>query len=228
MGFEDYYKAFPTYTDVVSKDYQKRIQELKPHLIRVMKNTGKVLDLACGVGGFSFLLEDYGFEVIGLDISDIMIKKALSYAREKHSRVKFLIGDAKELPFDNNVFDYVLFLGNSTAHFLPNELNRVFKEVKRVLKKDGLFLVNFIDMRALIPRIRTGTVVGEKYWINRIIIDEDEKTALVEYKSEGDRFEVKFVIWGNTSINLLAKFYFRPVSEVKLDEFSYLKVYQKK
>ena len=227
MGFKEYYRAFKAYTDINSKEYQKRIEELKPYLLGFMKRKGKVLDLACGVGGFSFLLEDHGFEVIGVDIDEEMIKKATEYAKEKSSKVKFIMGDARNLPFEDETFDYVLFLGNTTVHFLPKDLSEVFKEVKRVLKKDGLFLINFVDMRELLPRIRMRTVVGEEYWISKVTIDEEEKTALIEYKSERDSFRVRFVIWGKTAVELLAKLYFTPIESVKLDDISYLNVYKK-
>ncbi|ALV61739.1 Methyltransferase TK2241 [Thermococcus sp. 2319x1] len=227
MSFKEYYRAFKAYTDINSKEYQRRIEELEPYLLRVMKRKGKVLDLACGVGGFSFLLEDYGFEVVGVDISEDMIKKAIEYAKEKNSRVKFIVGDARELPFEDETFDYVLFLGNTTVHFLPKELNEVFKEVKRVLKKDGLFLINFVDMRELLSRVQMGTIVGEEYWISRVMVDEGEKTAVIEYESEKDSFKVRFTIWGKTAIELLAKLYFTPLESFKLDDISYLNVYKK-
>lgn len=227
MSFKEYYRAFKAYTDINSKEYQRRIEELEPYLLRAMKKKGKVLDLACGVGGFSFLLEDYGFEVVGVDIDEEMIKKAIEYAKEKNSKVKFIVGDARKLPFEDETFDYVLFLGNTTVHFLPKELNEVFKEVKRVLKKDGLFLINFVDMRELLSRVQMGTIVGEEYWISRIMIDEGEKTAVIEYKSEKDSFRVRFAIWGKTAVELLAKLYFTPLESVKLDDISYLNVYKK-
>ncbi|EHR79004.1 methyltransferase [Thermococcus litoralis DSM 5473] len=227
MSFKEYYRAFKAYTDINSKEYQRRIEELEPYLLRVMKKKGKVLDLACGVGGFSFLLEDHGFEVVGVDIDEEMIKKAIEYAKEKNSKVKFIVGDARKLPFEGETFDYVLFLGNTTVHFSPKELSEVFKEVKRVLKKDGLFLINFVDMRELLSRVQMGTIVGEEYWINRVIIDKGEKTAVIEYKSERDSFRVRFAIWGKTAVELLAKLYFTPLESVKLDDISYLNVYKK-
>ncbi|USH00560.1 class I SAM-dependent methyltransferase [Thermococcus argininiproducens] len=228
MGFEEYYQAFRAYTDIYSKEYQKRIEELEPYLLKFMEKKGKVLDLACGVGGFSFLLEEYGFDIIGVDISEKMIEKARTYGNEKNSKVEFLIGNAMNLPFEDNIFDYVIFLGNTTTHFLPRELNRVFKEVRRVLKKEGLFLINFIDMRELLSRIQMGTVIGEKYWINKVVIDKEEKTALIEYRSDEITFRVRFVIWGSTTIDLLARMYFTPIETIKLDELSYLNIYKKK
>lgn len=227
MGFKEYYRKFKAYTDIDSKEYQRRLEELEPHLLRFLKEKGKVLDLACGVGGFSFLLEEYGFEVVGIDIDDEMIKKAREYAKEKNSKVEFIVGDARKLPFEDETFDYILLLGNTILHFSPRELSEVFKEVKRVLKKDGLLLINFIDMRELLSRVQMGTVVGEEYWISSVMIDDEEKSAVIEYKSEKNSFRIKFTIWGKTAVELLAKLYFTPIESVKLGEMSYLNVYKK-
>ncbi|MCA6213398.1 class I SAM-dependent methyltransferase [Thermococcus bergensis] len=227
MGFKEYYRKFKAYTDIDSKEYQRRLEELEPHLLRFLKEKGKVLDLACGVGGFSFLLEEYGFEVVGIDIDDEMIKKAREYAKEKNSKVEFIVGDARKLPFEDETFDYILLLGNTILHFSPRELSEVFKEVKRVLKKDGLLLINFIDMRELLSRVQMGTVVGEEYWISSVMIDDEEKSAVIEYKSEKNSFRIKLTVWGKTAVELLAKLYFTPIESVKLGEMSYLNVYKK-
>jgi len=141
--------------------------------------------------------------------------------------VEFIVGDARKLPFEDETFDYILLLGNTILHFSPRELSEVFKEVKRVLKKDGLLLINFIDMRELLSRVQMGTVVGEEYWISSVMIDDEEKSAVIEYKSEKNSFRIKFTIWGKTAVELLAKLYFTPIESVKLGEMSYLNVYKK-
>ncbi len=125
-GFVEYYSAFKAYSDINSDEYRKRIENLEPLLMKFMKTRGRVLDLACGVGGFSFLLEDLGFNVVGLDNSKFMLEKAREFAKEKESRVEFIEGDARELPFENNSFDYVLFI-DSLVHFEPPGLGQGFQ-----------------------------------------------------------------------------------------------------
>lgn len=83
MSFRKYYQVFKTYSYINSPEYKKRLEELEPYLMKFLANKGKVLDLACGVGGFSFLLEDYGFEVVGVDIDEEMIKKAREYKKKE-------------------------------------------------------------------------------------------------------------------------------------------------
>lgn len=227
MGFVEYYSAFKAYSDIHSPEYQRRIENIEPLLMKFMKERGRVLDLACGVGGFSFLLEDLGFEVVGLDNSNFMLEKAREFAKERESRVKFVEGDARELPFGDNSFEYVLFI-DSLVHFEPSDLSRVFREVARVLKPGGKFLLQFTDLRALLPVLLNGQVVGAEYWVSKVLPDPEEKTVVIEFQSEKDSFRVKFNVWGKVAVELLAKLYFRKIGEERLNEHSYFQVYEPK
>lgn len=224
MGFEKYYEVFPAYSDIYSEEYRKRIETLEPLIIKHMTRKGKVLDLACGAGGFSFLLEDMGFDVIALDNSEFMLSKAKEFAGDKRSNVEFIRGDARKLPFEDNSFDYVLFI-DSLVHFEPSELSRVFKEIARVLKPGGKLLLQFTDLRELLPVLMSGQVIGAEYWINRVLPDREEKTVIIEFQSDKDYFRVKFNVWGKTAVELLARLYFRQIHSEKLNEHSYFQVY---
>ena len=228
MSFEKYYSVFKAYSDLYSDEYRKRIDTLEPLLLRFMPKKGRVLDLACGVGGFSFLLEDHGFEVIGVDSSEFMLAKAREYARERASKVEFIKADAGSLPFDGESFDYVLFIGDSVVHFSPTELNGVFREISRILKPSGRFIIHFLDLRELLPKLMKEQVIGEEYWISKILPDREEKSVVIEFRSEKDYFRVRFNIWGKTGIELLAKLYFRQIHSEKVNEHSYFQVYEPK
>lgn len=227
MGFEKYYEVFPAYTDVYSEEYRKRIEALEPLLMKHMPARGKVLDLACGTGGFSFLLEDLGFNVVALDNSDVMLSKAKEFAKDRRSKVEFVKGDARKLPFEENSFDYVVFI-DSLVHFEPRDLNSTFKEVARVLKPSGRFILQFTDLRALLPVLTNGQIVGAEYWISRVLPDADEKTVVLEFQSEKDNFRVRFNVWGKTAVELLAKLYFRQLHSERMNEHSYFQVYAPK
>ena len=224
MSFEKYYEVFKAYSDIYSDEYRKRIETLEPLLMKYMPSKGRVLDLACGAGGFSFLLEDLGFQVVGLDSSEAMLERAREFARDKRSKVEFVKGDARELPFEDSSFDYVLFI-DSLVHFEPAELNRVFKEITRVLKPGGKFILQFTDLRELLPVLMNGTVVGAEYWVSRVLTDEEEKTVVIEFQSEKESFRVRFNVWGKTAVELLAKLYFRQVHSENLNEHTYFQVY---
>jgi len=227
MTFEKYYEVFKAYSDVYSEEYRKRVEDLEPLLLKFMSGNGRVLDLACGAGGFSFLLEDLGFQVIGLDSSETMLGRARKFAEEKRSKVEFVEGDARELPFEDGSFDYVLFI-DSLVHFEPPGLNSVFREVARVLKPGGKFILQFTDLRELLPLLMERQIVGPEYWVSRVMPDREEKTVVIEFQSEKDSFRVRFNIWGRVAVELLAKLYFRILHSEKMGEHTYFQVYAPK
>lgn len=61
-----------------------------------------VLDVGSGTGYFSRLFSSAGLHVTGIEPDPAMIK----YARAQAGSVDYLEGQAQQLPFDNNSFDY--------------------------------------------------------------------------------------------------------------------------
>ncbi len=96
-----------------------------------------VLDAACGVGYGSNYLADVAGEIIGLDIS----REAIAYAKEHYQRqnIHFEIADIHKLNFHDGYFDAVCSF--ETVEHLDN-LQIFLAEVRRVLKKGGVFIVS--------------------------------------------------------------------------------------
>jgi SAM-dependent methyltransferase len=69
-----------------------------------------VLDVACGTGNFSrsfaTIVGDTGL-VVGIDVSETMLTKAVADTREVGLDVAYVRGDAQELPFLSQSFDAV-------------------------------------------------------------------------------------------------------------------------
>ena len=96
----------------------------------------KVLMLGCGTGEESLLLESFGAvakDITGIDLSSNSIK----IAKDTYPDINFVIGDMCELPFADESFDFVY---SSLAVHYSETPEKVYEEVYRVLKKDGLFL----------------------------------------------------------------------------------------
>src|SRR5262249_10303078 len=76
----------------------------------------------------------------GVDLAD----SAVAYSHRKHGRsgLRFVSGDAEQLPFPDASFDAVVNVESS--HCYP-QASRFFEEVVRVLRPGGVFL--FADMR---------------------------------------------------------------------------------
>jgi len=102
-------------------------------LLRDVKGK-RILDLGCGPGFYLNKLSKKGAKVKGIDFSKELIK----IAREENPKVEVIFGDiTKRLPYKNLEFDVVispLVLGHI------KNWKFVLKEVRRVLKKNGIFV----------------------------------------------------------------------------------------
>jgi len=91
----------------------------------------RVLDIGCGSGILTQMLSEHFEEVIGIDISNEMLKIARAYRQP--SNVKYLNMNAEHLEFDEK-FDYVV--SRTTLHHIENKEN-VLELVKSHLANDG-------------------------------------------------------------------------------------------
>ena len=127
------------YYDTIAKGYnelygkeQLNKWNIAKKLIKFSKND-KVLDIGCGTGILTKKIAKMVKNVIGLDISEKMIKYA-----EKVPNIEYIVEDARTLSFDNDSFDKVVSF--TVIQDLRN-WDKVLKEMKRVAKKDILLTV---------------------------------------------------------------------------------------
>ncbi|HUD09784.1 MAG TPA: class I SAM-dependent methyltransferase [Patescibacteria group bacterium] len=100
----------------------------------------KVLDIGCGFGWFELSTLKKGVkEIAGVEISALDLKPAKENIKDK--RAIFKIGGALKIPFKDNYFDAVV-AWEVIEHIPKDTENKMFKEVKRVLKKNGIFYLS--------------------------------------------------------------------------------------
>lgn len=71
----------------------------------------RVLDVACGPGATAFVLAgEFGVEVDGADLGPLSVQRATATAEARglDGQVRFHVGDAERLPFDDASFDAVV------------------------------------------------------------------------------------------------------------------------
>lgn len=108
---------------------------------KFMKNydAGKILDIASGQGNFIyFLVESKSYEKI-IATDNIAQYKQAFVNNFTDKNIEFQTADAYNLPFPDESFDTVS-LSNSLHHF--EFLDKLFLEIKRVLKKNGHVIFN--------------------------------------------------------------------------------------
>lgn len=92
----------------------------------------RILDVGCGTGHLSAQIAEAGAEVVGLDTSEEMIRKA----QQSHSDCEFVHGDARSFSFEKP-FDAVF--SNAALHWIP-EQDAVLESVASTLAPDGRFV----------------------------------------------------------------------------------------
>lgn len=156
---DTYFKNDEYWKDHISKEIEEDIwiREYKEYFNR----KGKCLDLGCGIGQYSKELMSYGYEVTSSDISDIALEKV----KEFNNNVIKL--DMKEkLPFSDNEFDLV-FANLSIHYFSDKDTKKLMLEIKRVLKKDGLFIGSVNGLEGYEKIKETAIEIEKHYWFNK-------------------------------------------------------------
>jgi arsenite methyltransferase len=101
-----------------------------------------VLDVGCGVGITAcYLAREYGCNVVGVDLSELMVERSKERAKRKNveDKVEFRLGDAQDLPFTDGVFDAVMC--ESVVAFAQDK-QQVIREYARVTKPGGYVGMN--------------------------------------------------------------------------------------
>lgn len=97
-----------------------------------------ILDVGCAQGGFLDFLWNKGYRnLAGVDMTDPYVEKA----RDK-KRYRIEKGSAEALPFEDETIDVIVMEQVLEHCFDPL---RVFREAKRVLKKNGFFYIGVPD-----------------------------------------------------------------------------------
>lgn len=103
----------------------------------------EVLDLCCGMGRHSMALTGFGFKVTGVDLSEVLLGEARKL--DKKGEVRWVHGDMRQVPLEGP-FDAVVNLFTSFGYFDNDaEHERVLKEIWRLLRPGGRFIVDFLN-----------------------------------------------------------------------------------
>lgn len=152
----------------------------------------KVLDVGAGTGRLTIELARTGAEVTALDVSEEMLK----VLKRKNGQIETVVGEAEDLPFDDNTFDFV------TAAFLVVHLKdpiSFFNEVYRILKVGGKFLVTNINQKEP-PEVQTkeGAIKIDSYYHRPESIRE--KLESLAFDIEREEFVRENDVWVNQII----------------------------
>ena len=99
-----------------------------------------VLDIGCGAGHSTAMIQAAGASVVGVDAAEGMI----DYATRTFDGVDFRVGAIENLEFDDDEFD-VIFAANSVQY--AADLGTALGELKRVCRPGGLIVAGLSSVR---------------------------------------------------------------------------------
>jgi ubiquinone/menaquinone biosynthesis C-methylase UbiE len=146
----------------IIRHQQKRIANVS-QFINSRKATGLWLDMGCGVGQFmNKIVQLRGNCAIGTDISFNSLKKAafLLELENQNNSYQLINQDPFDLPFKDNVFDYILS-ADVMEHVGYDNQKNVVSEMYRILKKDGQVIVHTPNLY----RVILSTLLKKVYYL---------------------------------------------------------------
>ncbi|MFB6088344.1 MAG: class I SAM-dependent methyltransferase, partial [Candidatus Aenigmatarchaeota archaeon] len=98
---------------------------------------GKLLAVGCAHGSDLLPFKDSNLELYGIDISKELIELSPKYFDKHGIDGKVSVGNAKNLPYENDSFDYLISI--ATLHHIHGRKERLktLREIKKVLKPGG-------------------------------------------------------------------------------------------
>lgn len=159
-----------------------------PEIILEQVNGRKAMDFGCGAGRSTRFLQKLGFDVVGVDIAEDMLKKAREIDPKGDYR---LIQECDLSQFKDNAYD--LALSVFTFDNIPTMEKKVknFREIARLLKSEGR-IVNVVSS----PEIYTHewTSFSTKDFPENRYAKNGDKVRIIQTDLE-DKRPVEDIIW---------------------------------
>lgn len=111
-----------------------------------------MLDCGCGTGRFANLFVQRGARVVGMDVSENMVK----IAKKKTPSAEFIIGDVFNMPFKEKKFD-LLVCSQLLTHL--HQYKKPLLEMNRLINQNGIII---IDIRNILWPFRPLQILKQK------------------------------------------------------------------
>ena len=161
------------YYHILYKDRDdKEAQTFMDNIVHYLNlpEDAKILDLACGKGRHSIYLNEMGFDVTGVDLSENSIAEAKKFSNEK---LHFAVHDMRETC--PNKYDAILNLFTSFGYFEHEEDNfKTLKAIHESLTEYGFAVIDFMNVYTVIENLvaeEVKTVEGIDFHIKRSVVD---------------------------------------------------------
>ena len=132
-----------------SRHGQLEYETTMEYIHRYAKAGAKVLEIGAGTGRYSIALAKEGYKVTAVEL----VESNLEVLRKNSSDIKNIVsyqGDALNLSrVEDNQFDITLLFGPMYHLYSIEDVHKAIDEAIRVTKKDGVILVAFLSVYAI-------------------------------------------------------------------------------
>ncbi|MDR7421617.1 MAG: methyltransferase domain-containing protein [Armatimonadota bacterium] len=187
----------PTFLELYERADVERAATQVEQVVRLLDlhPPARVLDLCSGYGRHSVELARRGFDVVGVDISEMQVRRAAARAAAAGSAAAFVVGDARALPVAGP-FDAAINMFLSFGYFATDAENQaMLAEVARVLRRGGRLLIDFWNREQEIRNFQPvvldrrdddileiedwtfDPLAGRLNWVNTVIFPDGRREA---------------------------------------------------
>ena len=193
--FEDWFNT--PYYHILYKDRDyKEAENFISNLTKELKlpTDSSIIDLACGKGRHSVFLNQLGFEVLGVDLSEESILHNKQFENSASPKLEFKVHDMRNELYpeiSEEKVNAVFNLFTSFGYFDDDEDDRkVFSSVKNVLQNDGIFVLDFLNEKFVKNTLVDETTVtkdGIDFLIKKRI-EENHVIKDIFFEDKGESF----------------------------------------
>lgn len=196
VGEDAFTEVAPYYDDLMATvPYQRWVDYVERLLKKFDACPRDVLDLCCGTGAVGREMLRRGYEVVGVDLAEGMVRGCAQH----RPPLPAVVMDARALGLSEASFDLVVSLYDSLNYITdPEGLASCFRGVAHALRPDGLLIFDLNTARALgsglftQDNLRSGEPLlfrWESHW------DEGRKLCRVDmwfrWRGEGEKAEFR-------------------------------------
>ncbi|HEX3031218.1 MAG TPA: class I SAM-dependent methyltransferase [Bacillota bacterium] len=179
---------------VSSVDYEAWVDYIRELMAHFNREAEVVVDLACGTGNTTIPLARRGYHTVGLDLSPEMLAKASAKAEREQLSIEFLQQNMCTISLPSLVDLFVCYHDGLNYLLKKEDLEAVFRSVKKYLKPGGLFIFDLVNV-ARLARMDGGTTHVDEddlslIWETRFLRGEDIwEIDLTCFVRRGDLYE---------------------------------------
>lgn len=197
----DAFRKYAEYYDVIysDKDYQGEVDFIEEIFRKFsLRPVKTVLDGGCGTGGHDIPLAERGYEVTGIDISEVMLTSAREKAKRANLSLALEVMDLCRFDLKQK-FDAALCMFAVMGYITQTgDLLQALRNMRRHLEKGSLFIFdcwNGLAVLRTLPSVRVKIMESESKRVIRVVHPE-----LDSFNHLCKNYYHLFILDGNTVI----------------------------